>query len=478
MELVDRRLTTAVGEIQLAIQEYKRERDDARAREAELEVALDAERGAASSREATLVSANERLMARVDELSQTATKLQAQVIELTRSQNDQLRAMVPATPDASRGGQRAPRSAAPPAPDADARAACPSGAPSRGTSPEAVSRASASFVGGPGVGASPLLAELDRSVDAMRAGTAADLAAYRARLATKLRGEPGGSLLTPSPTGEEVPRTLQYAPSAGSAATPAAPPPAGGSYAHPRTGSASSSAVASGVSHSPPAPDTRTGAVLMRVSPVSEMNRPVSRSRRGSASKPTAFSSGAAVVPAGSSRSTSSAKGSVAKPVAGAGGRYTRTGSADSSVGPGPATKEGGSGGAVASLAGQESGGVAGAEVRPEVRAAPYDGSEAEARPARAASTAQAASTGPRAPAPAAAAPLTAPAFFALLRTHVHPSNLETLMAALSVFNKGSIGKGELLTIAERALRGGGSGGEAVDGPDLISMFKTLILRG
>jgi hypothetical protein len=57
----------------------KRQAEDARKREAELEVALEAERSSASQRETALVVANERLMARVEELSATVTALQAQV---------------------------------------------------------------------------------------------------------------------------------------------------------------------------------------------------------------------------------------------------------------------------------------------------------------------------------------------------------------------------------------------------------------
>jgi hypothetical protein len=62
----------------------KRDAEDARKREAELEVALEAERASSAAREGALMAANERLMARVEELSATVSHLQAQVRARTR----------------------------------------------------------------------------------------------------------------------------------------------------------------------------------------------------------------------------------------------------------------------------------------------------------------------------------------------------------------------------------------------------------
>ena len=72
---------------------------------------------------------------------------------------------------------------------------------------------------------------------------------------------------------------------------------------------------------------------------------------------------------------------------------------------------------------------------------------------------------------------MTTPAFFALLTRNVAPANLETLMHALSVFNQGKIGKGDLLGIAEQTLKfaPGAPGKEGL--PDLVAIFKKLVLR-
>ena len=53
-------------------------------------------------------------------------------------------------------------------------------------------------------------------------------------------------------------------------------------------------------------------------------------------------------------------------------------------------------------------------------------------------------------------------------------------MTALSVFNQGKIGKGELLAIAEQTLRLPASAQQqqaAGQLPDLVAVFKSLILR-
>ncbi len=73
---------------------------------------------------------------------------------------------------------------------------------------------------------------------------------------------------------------------------------------------------------------------------------------------------------------------------------------------------------------------------------------------------------------------MTTPAFFSLLTRNVAPSNLETLMHALSVFNQGKIGKQDLLGIAEQTLRvPAGSSGSTEPLPDLVAVFKRLVLR-
>ena len=72
---------------------------------------------------------------------------------------------------------------------------------------------------------------------------------------------------------------------------------------------------------------------------------------------------------------------------------------------------------------------------------------------------------------------MTTPAFFSLLTRSVAPSNLETLMHALSVFNQGKIGKQDLLGIAEQTLKvaPGTAGADSL--PDLVAVFKRLVLR-
>ena len=67
------------SEITTAFEALSRARDEALHRAAELEVLLDAERSAASSRESSLVDANSRLLAQVEELSVSVTRAQAQV---------------------------------------------------------------------------------------------------------------------------------------------------------------------------------------------------------------------------------------------------------------------------------------------------------------------------------------------------------------------------------------------------------------
>ena len=72
---------------------------------------------------------------------------------------------------------------------------------------------------------------------------------------------------------------------------------------------------------------------------------------------------------------------------------------------------------------------------------------------------------------------MTTPAFFALLTRSVPPSNLETLMHALSVFNQGKIGKVDLLGIAEQTLKVAPGAGGSEPLPDLVAVFKRLVLR-
>jgi hypothetical protein len=73
---------------------------------------------------------------------------------------------------------------------------------------------------------------------------------------------------------------------------------------------------------------------------------------------------------------------------------------------------------------------------------------------------------------------MTTQAFFALLTRNVAPSNLETLMHALSVFNQGRIGKGDLLSIAEQTLKlPPGAPVKDTGLPDLVAVFKRIVLR-
>ena len=71
---------------------------------------------------------------------------------------------------------------------------------------------------------------------------------------------------------------------------------------------------------------------------------------------------------------------------------------------------------------------------------------------------------------------MTTPSFFALLRRHVAPRDLETLMTALSVFNAGRIAKADLLQVAHSTLRLPKGAGGAPPVPDLVRVFESLIL--
>jgi len=73
------RLQRALAEVSAALDESRRASAHSAEREAELAVQLDAERAAHQAREAALLGANDRLMARVEELSATVARLQAQV---------------------------------------------------------------------------------------------------------------------------------------------------------------------------------------------------------------------------------------------------------------------------------------------------------------------------------------------------------------------------------------------------------------
>jgi hypothetical protein len=50
-------------------------------------------------------------------------------------------------------------------------------------------------------------------------------------------------------------------------------------------------------------------------------------------------------------------------------------------------------------------------------------------------------------------------------------------MHALSVFNQGKIGKSDLLGIAEQTLTVAPGGGTTEPLPDLVAVFKRLVLR-
>ena len=72
---------------------------------------------------------------------------------------------------------------------------------------------------------------------------------------------------------------------------------------------------------------------------------------------------------------------------------------------------------------------------------------------------------------------MSTPAFFALLTRHVAPGQLETLMTALAAFNAGKIGKADLLAVAEQSLRLPPALAARKELPDLVAVFKALILR-
>ena len=127
---------------------------------------------------------------------------------------------------------------------------------------------------------------------------------------------------------------------------------------------------------------------------------------------------------------------------------------------------------------------------RPDVRAAPYDmvpaTNEQRSTGSSSSNTSNAASSSSSFS--LSTSTMTAPQFFKLLKARVSPSNLETLMASLSVFNQGSISKGELLSIAERTLAPdplrmtiapeiAAKFTQAELTADLTEVFKRLILR-
>ena len=76
------RLQIALREVSLALDESKRASSSSAEREAELAVQLEAERASHAQREHNLVAANERLMSRVEELSETVARLQGQVSQV------------------------------------------------------------------------------------------------------------------------------------------------------------------------------------------------------------------------------------------------------------------------------------------------------------------------------------------------------------------------------------------------------------
>ena len=129
---------------------------------------------------------------------------------------------------------------------------------------------------------------------------------------------------------------------------------------------------------------------------------------------------------------------------------------------------------------------------RPDVRAAPYDmvpaTNEQRSTGSSSSNTSNSASASSSSSSSSSTSTMTAPQFFKLLKARVSPSNLETLMASLSVFNQGSISKGELLSIAERTLAPdplrmtvapeiASKFTQAELTSDLTEVFKRLILR-
>lgn len=76
---MDPRVTAAFADITAALEQHRQDRDDALRRASTAEAALDEERASSQQREASLVDANARLLAQVEELSLSVARAQAQV---------------------------------------------------------------------------------------------------------------------------------------------------------------------------------------------------------------------------------------------------------------------------------------------------------------------------------------------------------------------------------------------------------------
>jgi hypothetical protein len=193
----------------------KAEAADARRQVAECEVALEAERSAHARREAALLSANERLLARVDELSALVARLQAQVVELTRANNTAMLegAATPAmlaTPLHS-VSHRLHATPPPPMPPLGSGSGGSYGTAPGGTSatpahgPSAATPAAAASSSS----ATAFLAAIDRSVHSLKSVARADLERYTQRLFTQLAtGTPASTAGVPHTTPPPAAPTL------------------------------------------------------------------------------------------------------------------------------------------------------------------------------------------------------------------------------------------------------------------------------
>lgn len=353
-----------------------------------------------------------------------------------------------------------------------------------------------------------VLSQVDQSVASMRQGAEADLAAYKARLAAKLgssapvavgaplysgatsevppaspiqgasttMGMGMGSSMRMSPMSEEEeerdrgsarvkqqgdgPVSLPRPAPVGRAASGAAAGGTGGGYARKGADPASQSAAsATGAAAAAgktsvdlqlgaePRPEVRAGPVDMdRTGHVLSASGEERQGGTGTGTTGARAAHGQAVTVSSASTAT---------PAAGRSGSAGRGSGVP--VGSRTAGGSAGKGGARAPSNGR----------RPSSTAAP---APAPAPPPAPPSSSTSSSSTPS---------MSAPQFFSLLRTHVPPSALETLMAGLTLFNKGDISKGELMNIAGTSL-GQAYPSSAPHGgapPDLLAMFKSLILR-
>lgn len=166
-------------------------------------MALEADRAAHTLRETALLDANARLLNRVDELSMQVSKLQTQVLDLTRAANQHVvrgaggsAAFPPSFGSpmagastaggmASSGYSMASPLHAVPTPRSPAQYT--NGTTHTNTHTGAVGMMATAAVSGSGVNSGSLLAVIDRSVDTMKATAAEDLERYTGRLKSRLQ---------------------------------------------------------------------------------------------------------------------------------------------------------------------------------------------------------------------------------------------------------------------------------------------------